>query len=424
MRHPLFPGSIFFKKFQALFLLQAYEVLVIITAALIVRRFSRLGDAFTLFAIELALLLDPTFFSNAFFTMVHENVPLWQVTLVNAACLLLVPVKILLLRKTLGIRLTPRMTAAFLFAGATVYLAELPLSTSRGAGWYHQFYYALGWMPLALAALLPSLGKGATVSGGPDYISRRQKSLLDRLLLALPLLIVAAHYLESSQVHGIRFYWLYGAPLLLALGVVIIRHTPDDKASERIVLIDIISILAILVSIGPLNTGGKAAIHGLMEETPEFITRHIPLIVCGLGVILLYVYYFFKFRYKPALARVALLLFCGMTWFLIRIMVTGSLSVSFGRFMRRAIRAFGKGVKWLFGNPVALEALIGVVLWIWVLKKRRTFAAWMPAGCFSLFVLFRHLPLSWENKFPEMFQAMCLYIGVLYHMLLQKKKSD
>jgi hypothetical protein len=64
MRSPVIEGSKFAQTLKALLILQGYEILLIVTAVVIVRRLKILDDALTLLLLEMVLLLDPTFFSN------------------------------------------------------------------------------------------------------------------------------------------------------------------------------------------------------------------------------------------------------------------------------------------------------------------------------------------------------------------------
>src|SRR3990172_3495050 len=106
----------FERRLKALLLLQGYEVLVIATAVTLVFHLRTLGDAFTLFIVELVLLLDPTCFSNAFFTLKTVSGGM-----VNVICLALVPVKLGVLQHCLQLRVAPRAFAALLLTALFVY---------------------------------------------------------------------------------------------------------------------------------------------------------------------------------------------------------------------------------------------------------------------------------------------------------------
>lgn len=405
MRSPIIGGTVFYRTLKTLLILQGYELLVIATAVIIVVKLLRLGDAFTLFAIEAALLLDPTFFSNSFHTMVHIGVPPMQAVGVNVVCFILVPLKLLILQKALQIKLTPRMFIAFIFAAFLTFLAEFPLTKPNP----HYYYYFLGWMPVILAALLPALEKMATIGGeASDFATESQKKRLPRLLLFLPMAIVAAHFIESSQVYGIRFYWLYGAPLLIALGVLIATNIKPIKADEFIYLIDLLCFIALMISIGPLNVGGKAAIHHLVEKTPALIARKIPIMVCALGIALLYLYYYFRHRYKPALFRIAILFLLGFAYGVIHL---GAL-----HFIAKIVQIIGNALwlptKWFLDNPTLIFILLGLIAWA-IAIKFRNFGSFFMAGILTLSVIFARLPIRQINWIGEFMQVLFLYVIII-----------
>src|SRR5690606_29415008 len=114
-----------------LVVLQGYEVLVIAAALLIARHFRMLNDAFTLLIIEMTLLLDPTFFSNSFFTMLITESHAEQAVMVNVICLMLVPAKLIILSSLARVRLSPRTWLGMGAAAALIYLGPYPFSASQ-----------------------------------------------------------------------------------------------------------------------------------------------------------------------------------------------------------------------------------------------------------------------------------------------------
>ncbi|MCA9447695.1 MAG: hypothetical protein KC931_11305, partial [Candidatus Omnitrophica bacterium] len=106
----------FTRRLRSLLILEGYQFLVIVTAVVIVRRLRILSDAATLLLIATTLLLDPTFFSNAFLTL---RTPESLAT--NIGCLLLVPAKLSILQWGLRIRLTARALLSMGLAGGLVY---------------------------------------------------------------------------------------------------------------------------------------------------------------------------------------------------------------------------------------------------------------------------------------------------------------
>jgi hypothetical protein len=140
MHSQLIEGRFFAHTVKTLMILQIYELAVILTAAAIVRRFGILDDAATLLMIELALLLDPTFFSNSFATMMTP-----EATMVNLVCLLLAPLKLAVLEHALHLRISPRTWAAFLLAvaGREAALRLSPAAVLLGIG---IALFAGGWL--------------------------------------------------------------------------------------------------------------------------------------------------------------------------------------------------------------------------------------------------------------------------------------
>lgn len=415
MKSPAISGSVFIKKLKALLILQGYEILVIATAIIIVRRFTKIGDAFTLFLVEIVLLLDPTFFSNAFFTMVHQDIPLLQAGGVNLICFALVPLKIVILAKMLKIKLDSRTWAGFFLAAAVVFLAEGPLVRNPALPGYYEYYYLLGWIPFFLSGVFPSMNTAAGFLKDDDFATERQKNLLGRFLVFVPLVIVSLHYLESAMVHGIRFYWLYGIPWLLALNILIIKNWKSDEKNEFIALVDVISIIALVISFGPFNMRGKALLHKLTESSPDFISGTAPTIFCGIGLILVYLYFYWKRKYAPALVRIGLILFGGLGYLGVRI-------ISSSGVIESIVNGLENLAGWIGSHPVFIEAIIGLILWIIVLKFPLSFTSWVIAGNYTLIMTYFNLPIKFTSWVPELFHVVLLYNLVLSHLFMRFEK--
>lgn len=315
--------EIFQRTLKTLLILQGYELLVIATALVIVWRFKVLDDAFSLLLVELLLLLDPTFFSNSFFTMLKSEDTMLsaQGILVNVACFGLVPLKLFILQRGLKLRLSGAGWASFLFAAAYACLVEGPLSRRVQLGHLAPatYHYLMDWGPLAFALLAPPLRRMvASASPAPDYISDARRKVLAAALLVVPLAIIFAHLIESARVHELNLYAFDFAPAALAAGVLLIRQAnPRSPGGMRrlLFLCDACALAALLLSskwLSPvLATGKPHAVLYAVDTVPAFPVAAFPLLVGGAGVAGLYGLFYYRFRHRPALWRLALLALGG-----------------------------------------------------------------------------------------------------------------
>jgi hypothetical protein len=271
-------GGEFVRTLKTLLILQGYEVLVIVTAVAIVTRLKVLSDAFMLFLVELVLLLDPTFFSNSFFTM--RSV---ESSAVNVVCLALAPVKLAILLKFLRLKLSRGAWGGFLFAAAFAYLLEGPLCQVRPFSVLsrHEYYYLVAWGSLAFVAILPRV-QSLAACDDTAFMPARRLVLLNRALLWIPLAIIVAHFIETSKVHVISFYALNLAPLALVAAVLLIKNTTEKETRGVLIASDFLALVGLALSYGPLNlesVQGKSLGSRIpAEPTPQFIVQHIPLL--------------------------------------------------------------------------------------------------------------------------------------------------
>lgn len=174
VRSVLVTGSELVRTGISLGILQAYEVLVICTAIVIVRKLRILGDAFTLFIIECALLLDPTFFSNSLGTIAGGD-GLW----INVLVFVLCPLKLLVLQRFLRIRVSLWAWLAFIGMAAVIYLAPWVYMIKRPVLTMHGNYLLVGYILLGLTALMPPVDRIGSISAAdPAYSTPGQRKWL------------------------------------------------------------------------------------------------------------------------------------------------------------------------------------------------------------------------------------------------------
>lgn len=314
MRSPVITGTEFTRTLKTLLVLQGYELLVIVAAVAIVRRLKILDDAFTLLLIELVLLLDPTFFTNSFYTMTNAASG-W----VNVACSVLAPIKLAVLLAALRIRLDLRAWAAFVFAVVFVYLAEGPLCMKEPKVSHAFYYYLIAWAPVCFAAILPAVPRIiVSVGGGEDYLPKERRGSLNIVLLALPLFMLVSHTVESAHVFRLRYYLFHLSPLALAAGVLLIRNLSAERLKPLVVLIDAAAIAALAVSCAfwDQQEGVTIMVQGktVTLPPPAFVAARVPLMFCGLGVVGLYFLFYVKTRRRSALYRPLAFVIAAAAW--------------------------------------------------------------------------------------------------------------
>jgi len=393
----------FGRRLRSLAMLQGYEVLVIAAALWIVRKLKCLDDAFTLLLIEIALLLDPTFFSNAFFTLrTPASVSL------NFTCFILAPIKLGILQWGLGLRFTGRANLSFLVAAALVYLGEGPLNLARTPLTDSGYYYLMGWGAAFLILLLPTLQRFLTVAAEDSgLLAENQRKWLPWLTALIPVFIVAAHYLESASVYEITFYPLYLGPLLVAVALLIIKIArPDAVHLERSLFVDLCCGFALLLTSRGINVGSVAE-PADRTLIPAWITSTTGPIVMGVAVVAVYLYFAFRLRYIPALYRVAILVSAGAVYFLVQSTLWSkglSLSAS-------GMEILGKTAA---SHPRFCPIVIGVIL-LAAARRFRNFWCWLLGGVPPILLAFSFLPGPLHGWVPEMVQAFLVWAVVLYH---------
>jgi len=433
MYSPLVTGSQFARTLKALLVLQAYEVLVIATAILIVRRMKALDDAFMLLLVEIALLLDPTFFSNHFGALFY-----WQGRLtcpyglwVNDACFLLAPFKLLVLLYGLRLRLDPKGWLAFVFAAFIVYLTEWPIPKEHvWLEWSRDGYcYLLAWAPLVFAAILPPVRDLIRVAGGlvvvgeegKGFITAARRDFLNQAFLWLPLAAMFAHFVESSYVHDVFFYPMHLVPLVLAFGVLWVRNSTRDHLMARVLVLDALVSLAILLSLPAANVPrpfrpNEAAI------VPDFMAWRVPLAMCGVLAVVLYGYFYHRFRYRPALYRAVVLCCLGAGAAFLQIEAVRSALCACWNGVCHAIawawlgfwKAVGKALRWIILHPAFYLTVLWAGLAALASRFRNLFTFFL-VGAVSVLLIFGSLPGPLTDWTPEVLQSLFLLGIALDH---------
>jgi len=429
----------FLPTLKTLLILQGYEIVVIATALIIVRRLKILDDAFNLLLIEIVLLLDPTFFSNSFATM--RSV---ESTWVNIICFALVPIKMLILQRGLHLRLSPRGWIAFLVAAAFAFLAEGPLTKEQPLGIFDasQYHYILAWGILLFVVVLPPLDSLVTVMSTKEgYVSDVRRRRLNGAFLLIPALVIFAHLVETSKVHEIPFYACNFSPFALAFAVFAIKNLKKPDPQQFVFAIDALMAVKLLLCVRLPNStsvqakGAAYTSHAVAPPpVPAFIENHIPLILCALAVIGIYLYFHRRFKYKPALGRVALIVGIGVICVLWRATsLVEYLKMFFGRTVEllgwvmgwigtglsKAIPPFTAAADWIGEHPVSIlyVAWIGLAA---LVCKFRTHAAWFTFGLLSIWMLSGYPPGPRTDLIPEIIQAFFLLFLVLDHKFSPK----
>ncbi len=423
MRSPFAKGSEYIHTLKTLLILQGYEILIIITAVIIVRKLNFLGDAFTLLIIEIILLLDPTFFANNFYTL-HITTQTYYGAMTNLVCFLLVPVKLLILRHFLRVKVSPQMFGAFIFASIIVYISEFPLAYMENLSSQGSYYYLLPWLIFILSLLLPQVTKICSInSNDENFISSRQRISLPRLLFILPIIISLLHVFETSMVYQVKFYLCYLSPMSLALCILFIKNIKDDKLKDKIFLIDMFSVMALFFSLNLLNfldVPSKAlyiansSAPPTPKPTPFIILHKIPIFISSLVCLSIYLYYYLVKKYKPAVYRIAVFAIIAFLYILLKI----GLIASVGSFAAGKTQNF---YSYLSNNPILIRLTILVILGA-VAIKFRYFLPWLIFGFYTIIFVYSKLPITHTKFLPEIIQICILYFLVLLHIfkLFQK----
>lgn len=383
IRSTPFDAAIFTRTLKGLLILQGYEALVIVTALAIVRRFRTLDDAFSLLLIELLLLLDPTFFSNSFFTMLRNERTMlntWGV-LVNVSCCALVPLKLWVLERGLRLRFSPWAWGAFLFAAVYAYLGEGPLCRRTPLPGFSDtaYHYLLSWGPLAFACLLPALRDAVSVAAGgaAGHLSEGRRTALGWLLLVFPLGVICAHFIEVARVHDLFYYPFEFSPAALALAVLVMRQANREKANRPALLLVCDACVAVALALALMRRTeleSRAIMGYATRPLPDFAAAHLPLLLIGAGAAAVYGAFYRRFGYRPALWRIPLLALAGCGALLVKFGIVQAVASALWhgghRLWSATLHYGGLGLGWAVHGVKALLA--------WPLHALRAVARWTP----------------------------------------------
>lgn len=409
--------KIFAHTLKTLRILQGYELLVIAAALMIVWRLRRLDDAFSLLLIELLLLLDPTFFTNAFFTMYKtENTLLsGPGVAVNAVCLALVPLKLGLLMWGVRLRLARGGWAAYLFAAVFAYLAEAPLCRRIPLAGFSPsaYHYLLSWAPLLFACLLPPLRRAVTARGGAEgYVSAGRLFAIGVALCLFPLVVIVAHLIESLRVHDMFLYPFALAPVVLAGAVLIVRQAGDGPAFGRklLYLCDGFALAALgLTLIRRSSLESRTVMGYAAQPLPVFAAAHIPQLLTALAVIGLYAWLYRRYRCRAALYRIAFVALAGGAGALWSFELTRVMVGALGLGLRKCgAAALSGGAQVIHGIGSACASAAG-----WLAGLCTRLAHGVGQFCLAAFATLKPMLMGILRASPELIQAGLIALIVL-----------
>jgi hypothetical protein len=312
------------------------------------------------------------------------------------------------------------MQCALLLTGLFVYLGEAPLGLEALPITHAVYYLGLSWMPLLLALALPAMTRMIRPElAFPDRMTSGQRIFLQWLLLVMPMFAVLSHFVESSLVHRIDLLPMFAAPAVLAVGVVFVTNGREEHPSRLIGGLDAAVIAALVLSLTPLNLGGKVEKHAITELSDAFLAAHGPLLICGLVVAGLYVWFLLVFRYRPALIRIAALCAAGLVGLLVRVGAIGSALRGLGSAGRTLVEWLAQAaeatVMWGIDHPGFCLAVLTVLALSIALRWTNYWTALVTGICFILWMM-GILPgdrMAWT---PEICQALLLWALALSHI--------
>jgi hypothetical protein len=404
-------GGEFLKVFKTLAILQGYEVLVLATSIVIVRKLLRLDDAFTLLLIEVALLLDPTFFTNNFFTLMQSDRATELGAWTNAGCLLLVPLKLALLQVYLRFRLSPRGFFAFCAIATLVYLGPYALVSNSEPGQTakHALLFVYLWTIPFLLWLLPQRDRMLSwQTEATGFLSPGQLVWLPRLFILIPIPVLMLHAGETWFVHKLAFFGAFLSPLLVAAAVRLCARVRQSQLLPRLLLVDCLLATAMLFSL-PVFHGDWKEVYNL---PPDWLRSKLSMAIPFVAVNLVYVLFFVRTRYRPALWRVGALAFLGLCAAVVH---TGVVGAAAGEVMR--------ALQWMLRFLVAHFDIFLLLAWIllvlqWVLRPGPVIAFF--AGVYSVLFAAGQLPAPLDNT-GEIIQVLLLFLIGWSHVFQGEK---
>ena len=407
-------GDKLFSTLQAAMILQGYELLLIISAAVIVRRLKILSDAFILLLIELLLLLDPTFFSNSFLGLRSG----WS-TATNVMLFLLAPLKLAIVLRCLRFEISPRAWRGFLLALGIIYLGPMPLVwmfvTKPPQAPHALYFYTLLWTIPAVAMILPRVSEAGSYAAGEGFATARQLLWTQRAVVLMPLGMLIVHALECVPVNEetLRFFPAQIAPLLLMAAFLRVRGAKERAGGIGLGWIDLLCVGALLLSLRGLNQMVLAPVNGMpspVDVEPLFMQLMLPLAVSGLAVVGIYGYLWRALKSREALVRLVVLGGGGFVYAVDKLGVTTWAWEQFVHGVRAAVPL-------IQGNPriagLACLILTAGAAWRW-----RNDVTWFLCGAIAILLGMDLLPgpnSQWAAGYVQAFCALIVLVELRFH---------
>lgn len=403
-------GGEFLHMAKALAILQVYELTLLLTAAAIVSRLFRLDDAFTLLVVELALLLDPTFFANSFFTLIQSDRATEAGVFVNAVCWALVPLKLLILQYFLRLRISLRGWLYFLGAAAAIYLAPYALALRDANAEQHHRYFLILWSMPLLALTMPLRSEALRFTSNGEFTTEAQRRWLPILFLAIPVPILILHFWESWFVHNLALFGVYFTPLFAAIAIWLIREDWSDR--WRIYPIDFLAASSLLLSL-PEARSDWLEVH---NTPPEYLLGWFPMMLTGVVVASIYAGFYLYRHYLPALNRLIAAAVIGTGWLCVEL---GLVEAVFHG-LETGARSSGQ---FLSANPVIVFWMVwasSLALFLWTRHGAPAFFL----GVTTIWLAAWHAPGGPASYIPEIASAFFTLLTAHYAFYTPENRKD
>jgi hypothetical protein len=390
---PFITGTVFMRTLKSFLVLQGYEFLLLGSAALITVKIGRGGDVVTLFLIGLVLLLDPTFFGNAFYTIrqgVNPIVP----PLVCGISLVLAIGKFEAFRRLLGLQVSGRYIVGFLLAASIVWLSGLLLTRDIPRADATAYSYLLAWVPLMITAVV---GEPRNTLRLPESAGHSLRWPPFLIVATLPVLC-AMHQVELSNVMGVPYHAYLMGPLLITVAFALVRAArPGYDEGPLYTAADVFLVFAVLVS---LSAGRSGPVVGGMQ-----MPALVYVMLAGVGVLYGYGY----LKHHSTVARYHLLVYAvvaALTAFVVLI-------VKFVVPLLRDIQ-LPPIPEWLFSFRSFITVLTLVLSWLaW---KKKMAVLWLIAAFCAIVSIFGFIPGGYTVWLAEMLQLCFISMFVYFYL--------
>lgn len=405
MTAPSVAGEEFARVFRGAMILQGYELAVIATAAFLVRHFRMLGDGLLLILIEVALLLDPTFFTNSLHTLLRSDRPTSLGVYTNVLLFAAAPMKLWIVMRLCGLAPTARLLATFTAGAAFVYMVPLALVFRGDVLVRQDVFVLLGMLMLGVGAAMPLPGGGIARPSAWLRISGAEQQRLG-MIGGLMMVALLAHYVEGWWVHQLHFHGAYLSPVLLLVGARVLRR-PETSIYGR-ALLQMVLPAAVLLA----HPGFKLRWLEVYNEPSAFLASTLPMmLMAALATAML-------------LARVTelgqgyVLRFIGVLWTVA--LVPTLARVGFFDLLVDGLISTGRGVGWaaasvgnaLYDHRMVLAVLGWAGMLVLVVWSRFNGAALVAFGWLTLIGVARVQPLPLAQVFPEIFAGFVLMLVI------------